>query len=183
MPFLQSEHIRIVTDLSPCGDYVFQYRNLLFASFLNFFEEIRKCGLRVFSHINLVKPGLTESFRTCLIRFAAATADWSSVISIFRTASYEKIVAGSTATMHADREGILVSDALLPRVFVSYLREGEEHARVQQYHEGACISVSSCIRAVLVPTMHSLNFERCSSPSRRRKALVLSRETRGCTPG
>lgn len=49
MPLLQSEHIRIVTDLSPCGDYVFQYRNPLFASFLNFFEEIRKCGLRVFS--------------------------------------------------------------------------------------------------------------------------------------
>jgi hypothetical protein len=30
--------------------------------------------------------------------------------------------------------------------------------------------------------VHSLNFERCSSRSRRRKALVLCRETRGFTP-
>jgi len=92
------------------------------------------------------------------------------------TASHENLVAGSTATMHADREGILVSEALLPRVFVSYLREREDHARVQRYHAGACIFVSSCIQAVLlcVPFLHSLNFERCSSPSRRRKALVLA---------
>jgi hypothetical protein len=98
------------------------------------------------------------------------------------TASYENFVAGSTATMHADREGNLVSNALLPRAFVSYLRGREDHARVQQLHAGACIFVSSCIQAVQVPFLHSLNFERCSSRSRRRKALVLCRETRGFTP-
>jgi len=125
------------------------------------------------------KAWLDGVLRTCLMRYAAATADWSSVISIC-SLLHTKILW--RAVPHADREGILVSDALLPRAFVSYLRGREDHARVQQQHAGACIFVSSCIQAVLVPSVHSLNFERCSSRSRRRKALVLCRETRGFTP-
>jgi len=55
MPLLYSEHIRIATDLPPCGDYVCQYSNLLFASFLNFFEEIRKRGAENIFALSLAK--------------------------------------------------------------------------------------------------------------------------------